>query len=102
MLGVIERAMSTGERDDRNRIWQAFGKERRALDRINGDIDLWWRTVTNPLADIEHRRLVFLAFADDDHAVHLDLPERVAHGGDRSAISLVLIAPPHPAGTRKS
>ena len=54
---------STGER-----VGPAGGADRRAFERIEGDIDL--RTAGADLfADIKHRRFVALAFADHNRAV---------------------------------
>ena len=38
--------------------------------------------VADLLADVEHRRLVALALADDDRAGHLGVVHGLAHGGD--------------------
>ena len=45
--------------------------QRRALERVDGDVDLRRRAVADVLAVVEHRRLVLLALADDDEAVHV-------------------------------
>ena len=47
------------------------------------------------LADVEHGRLVALALADHDRAVHLDLVERRAHGVDRRLVRRLLVAAAH-------
>ena len=48
------------------------------------------------LADVEHRRLVALAFADDDAAGDLHLVERFAHRLDGGAVGDVAFAAAHP------
>ena len=55
-------------------------------------------SVADVLAVVEHRRLVLLALADDDDAVHGNRLEDDAHGVDGGAIGTLLVAPPHPAG----
>ena len=44
------------------------------------------------LADIEHRRFVALAFADDDGAVDGKIVERVAHGFDGGVVGGAFVA----------
>ena len=51
------------------------------------------------LADVEHRRLVALAFADDDRAVDRHRVHLAAHGLDRRLIRQVAVALPHRVGT---
>jgi hypothetical protein len=46
------------------------------------------------LADIEHRRLVALAFADHDGAVHSSCVQRSAHRFDGGMVGRLLIAAP--------
>ena len=48
------------------------------------------------LAVEQHRRLVLLALADDDDAVHRHGVEHDPHGVDRGAVGTVLVAPAHP------
>jgi len=52
---------------------------------------------TDLLADIQHRRCVLFTLANDDHTVHLDHFEAVAHGVDGSLVERILIAATHPA-----
>ena len=79
----------------------AVGDEVRALERIDGDVDLGDVVLVVPadlLADEQHRRLVALALADDDRAGELDLVHRPAHRLDRGAVGVVLLASAHEAG----
>ena len=50
------------------------------------------------LADVEHRRLVALALADDDRAVDRDRVHLVPHGFDGDLVRLVPIALSHRVG----
>ena len=47
------------------------------------------------LADVQHRRFVALAFADDDRAVDRHRVHRAAHRFDRRLIGPMTIALPH-------
>ena len=80
----------TGER-----VAASERRERRAVDRVDGDVGLRRRAVADALAVVEHRRFVLLAFADDDDAVHRDGLEHDAHGVDRGAVGAVLVAATH-------
>ncbi len=68
-------------------------RQRRALERIDGDVDLRRRAVADLLAVVEHRRLVLLALADHDDAVHLDRVQHVAHAVDGGLVGRLLVAP---------
>ncbi len=72
------------------------GDQVRPFDRIDGDVDLF-AAAADFLADEEHRRLVALAFADDDASGDLHLAERFAHLLDRRAVGGVALAAAHPA-----
>ncbi len=63
---------TVGESDHRQGSPHAARCECRSIDRVDGDVDLRSRSVADPLAVVEHRRLVLLALADDDDAVHVD------------------------------
>ena len=93
--------------EDRDRAGLAVGDEVRALERVDGDVDLGdvrrsgRRPPADLLADVEHRRLVALALADDDRAGELDLVHRPAHRLDRGAVGVVLLAAAHEARGRE-
>ena len=72
--------------------------ERRALERVDGDVDLRRAAVADVLAVVEHRRLVLLALADDDDAVHRDRVEHEAHRVDGGLVGGDLVAAADPAG----
>ena len=75
---------------------QSVGDEVRALDRIDGDVDLF-AAAADLLADVEHRCFVALALADNDAPGDLHLAERFAHLLDGSAVGGVAFAAAHPA-----
>ncbi len=73
----------------------AVGDEVGALQRVHRDVDP--RDVVavragppDPLADVQHRRLVALALADDDPAGEVDLVHRPAHRLGRGGVRGVL------------
>ena len=77
--------------------------ERGAVDGVDGDVDLRRRAVADSLAVVEHRRLVLLALADDDDAVHRR--RELSTGRIASTARLVdalLVAAAHQAGPRRS
>ena len=88
-----ERA-ALGRGDHRDRPVAALRRKRRAVDWIHRDVHL--RPVAGPdvLADVQHRRFVFFAFADDDDAVDVDFTQHAAHRIDRGLVDGVLIAAP--------
>jgi hypothetical protein len=69
--GVKERPAARG-RYDRNRTRAAARRQRRSIDGIDRDVDRRAVARAERLADVEHRRFIFLALADDDHAVDVD------------------------------
>ena len=79
----------------------ALGGEPGALQRVDGDIDLGRAAVADPLAVVEHRRLVLLALADHDDAVHRHRVEHQPHRVDGRLVGRLLLSPAHPAGGGK-
>ena len=77
------------------------GGQRGAVDRVDGDVDEGRRAVADALAVEEHRRVVLLALADHDDAVHRHRRQHGAHRRDRGAVGAVLVAPPDPARCRQ-
>src|SRR3546814_14298013 len=73
-----------------------LGGDRGAFERIERDIDLrpLARRRAHFLTDIEHRRLVALALADHDGAVHVEAVERLAHCLDGGGVGGLFIAAP--------
>ncbi len=57
--------------------------------------------VADLLADVQHRRLVALALADDDAAADVHVAEGAAHRLDGGAVGAVAVAEPDEAGRRQ-
>ena len=94
----VEHRAPLGQRDDRQGRGHPARRQPGALQRVDGDVDLGRAAVADPLAVVEHRRLVLLALADDHQAVHRDRVEEQAHSVDRRLIGLLLFSAPDPAG----
>jgi hypothetical protein len=98
--GVNKTALLGGG-EHRDRVGQAESHEVRALEWIDRDVDLRGRppvvvvVFADLLADVQHRRLVAFALADDDRARHVELVHRPAHRLGRRAIGLMPVAPAH-------
>ena len=97
----IEHRPALGDRDHGDRVRLAERRQPRPLERVDGDVDLRAAAVADLLAVEEHRRLVLLAFADHDDAVHPNRVEHEPHRVDRRRVGLLLLAPPDPAGGRE-
>ena len=93
----VEHRAALGERDHRERRGHAAGGQRRALERVDGDVDDRRAAVADLLAVVEHRRLVLLALADHHDAVHRHGVEQQPHRVDRGAVGRLLLAAADPA-----
>ena len=97
-VGRMQQAAPLRHRHAGDRVGHRLGAQRRAFQRIERDVDRPLVSAADLLADIEHRRLVALALADDDETVDIgDRIERLAHGIDRRLVGRLLIAPAPPA-----
>jgi hypothetical protein len=90
-----------GRRKHGDRAGLAVGDQVRSLERVDRDVHA--RDVVaiaqvgaaDPLADVQHRRLVAFALTDDDPAGEVDLVHRPAHRLGRRRIGPVLLVPTH-------
>ena len=106
-IGRVQQAAFVGRGQHRDGIGRAGGAQVRALERIDGDVDLVVGAAlavalagqADLLADEEHRRLVALTLADDDGAVDRHRVELAPHRFDGRLIRAVAIALPHRVGT---
>ena len=90
-VGRVGQAARLGGGEDGDRPGLAVGDEVGALERIDRDVDP--RDIVaigagpaDPLADVQHRRLVAFALADDDPAGEVDLVHRPAHRLGRGGV----------------
>ena len=105
-IGRVQQPALVGGRQHGNGIGRAHRAEIRALERIDGDVDLVVGAAVavglagqaDLLADVEHRRLVALTLADDDGAVDRHGVELAAHRLDRRLVRPVTIALAHRVG----
>ena len=81
-----------------NSARHVLGAERRAFQRIYGDIDFGARFGADLLADEQHRRLIHLALADDDGAVDQEAAQFAPHGVHGRLIGFLLRAAAAEAG----
>ena len=104
-IGRMQKAALFRECHSRNRIRPALGGDGGTLQRVNGDIHFrpaaGLGVKPDFFADIEHRRLIHLTFADHHRAGDGDGIKGLAHGFHRGAIGGVLVTPANPAGSGK-
>src|SRR3546814_12892603 len=77
-----------GNRQHRQRVRASLGRDGRTLQRIERDVDPWPLAdrIADLFPDIQHRRFVALAFANDHRTVVLKIVEIRAHGLYRRSI----------------
>ena len=97
-IGRVQQAAAVGNRQHRERVGAGIGGQRRALERIERDVDLGavFLAAADLLADVEHRRFVALALADHHRAGQRQLVERRAHRLDRRSVGGIIVAAPDP------
>ncbi len=93
----VEHRATVGDGDHGEGVGLALRGERGAVDRVDRHVDVGRATVADVLAVVEHRGVVLLAFADDDHAVHRDGRQRQAHRLDGRIVGGVLVAAADPS-----
>ncbi len=93
----VEHRAALGERDHGQRVGHAERAQARALERVDGDVDLRAAAVADLLAVGEHRRLVLLALADHHDAVHVDRVQHGVHAVDGGLVGGLLVAAADPA-----
>src|SRR6185312_11082500 len=79
-------------------VRHSLGAQCRPLERIDGDIDIGPVADADIFADVEHRALVHLAFADNHAAIDVDLAQLLAHGVDGGLVSGLFVAATPQAG----
>ena len=99
-VGCGEEAAFLRHRQHGERVGAAGCANRRAFQRVEGDIEAGSLAGAHGLADEEHRRLVPLAFADHHRAVDVERVEAAPHGIDGGLIRGDLVAPADQPGRR--
>ena len=89
-----------GHREHRDRVGQALGHQRRAVDRVDGEVALRPVAVADVFTVVEHRCVVLLALADHHDAAHRHRVDQLTHGVDRRAVAALLVAAAYPAARR--
>ena len=92
----VEHRAALGKGDHGQGAGHAERAEAGSLERVDGDVDDRRAAVADLLAVEEHRRLVLLALADHDDAVHRDRVEDEAHRVDGRLIGGDLVAAADP------
>ncbi len=88
----VKQVALLGNRDHRKRVWQVLGADRRAFQRIERDIDVRPLFGTNFFADVEHRRFVTLALADNHRSGNRKAVQFLAHCIDGRLIGSHFVA----------
>ena len=94
MSGACKQPAALGDCEHRECVRHGFRADRRTFERIDRDVDFGTFADADLLADVEHRRLVHLAFADDDGAPDFDAPEFPAHRVDGGLVGSFFVAAP--------
>ena len=98
-VGCVQQRTFFRDRDHAERIRERLGRQRRAFERIERDID-GHATGANLLADIQHRRFVAFALAYHDRAVDRQLVESRAHRLYCGLVGRAFVAPADLPGGR--
>ena len=99
-VGRLKQAAFFGDGDDRDRVADQARGDVRSLDRVDGDV---YSPGVRPgpaysFADVEHRRFVALALANDDFTVDVEFVQHAAHGVGARLVDQVRVAlARHPA-----
>ena len=93
-VGRIQQRALRRPGHHRQGVGLRLGRQGRAFQRIEGDVDLGPLPRADLLADVEHRRFIALAFADDDLAIDVQLVQGVTHRVDGGLVGGHLVATP--------
>ena len=101
-IGRVQHRARLGHGECGDGARHVLGAQRRALQRIDGDIDFRPRFGADLLADEQHRRFVHLALANDDGAVDVQAGEFAPHGIDSGLVGFFLRSAPAQPRSRDS
>ncbi|SIH80229.1 Uncharacterised protein [Mycobacteroides abscessus subsp. abscessus] len=86
----VEHGAAFGNREHGDRVRHALAHQGGAVHRIHREIAVRTVAVADFLAVVEHRGVVLLALADDDHTAHGNGVDQLAHGVDGGTVALLL------------
>lgn len=99
----IEHRTTFGHCDDRYGVRHAFRRQRGAIDWIDRNIDFRARAIADTFTVEQHGGVVLFPLTDDDHTIHRDGADELAHRVDCSTIGPVLVtASDPPRGRHRS
>ena len=93
-VGRVQQAAFLRDRQHRERVRPGLCRDRRALQRVERDVDLRraGAGLADLLANVEHGGLVALPLSDDDGAVEVERVEGLSHALHRSGVGRLFIA----------
>ena len=102
----MQQAALLGRRQHRDRVGGSSRAQIRAFERIHGDVDFvplamavsFFLSQPHLLTDVQHRRFVALALADDDRAVDRHRVHLAAHRFDGHLVGAMAITLAHRVG----
>ena len=97
MSGRVQEIALGRKGDAGDRVRSAGRRDRRALKRVKGDVNLRSLTGSNLFTDVKHGSFVPLALPDHHGAINIQHVQSGSHRINGGLISGLLIAPPHPA-----
>ncbi len=89
-VGRVQQRAVLGHGQGGDGARHVLGAQRRAFERIDGDVDLGAGLGADLLADEQHRRLVHFALPDHHGAVDRQIVELAPHGVDRGLVGGLL------------
>ena len=93
-VGRVQERAAFGHGEGGYGARHVLGAQRRALQRVDRNVDLEAGLGADLFADEQHRRLIHLALADDDGPVDRQIVEFAAHGIDGGLVGGLLVAAP--------
>src|SRR6185437_15367279 len=88
----VQQRAGVGHGQGRNRARHIFGAKCRALERVDGDVDLRAPFGSYFFTDEQHGRFVHLALADHDRAIDQQFVELAAHGVHCRLVGRLILA----------
>ena len=92
MSGALQQAAALGDRQHGQRVRHGLGADGRALERIDGDVDLRALADADLLADVEHRASSISPSPMTTRPLIWTLASSLAHGIDGGLVGGLLVA----------